>query len=221
MRPQGFHDRVQAGQILARYLAAYEGRPDVLVLALPRGGVPVALEVAKSLKVPLDVLVVRKLGVPGREELAMGAIASGDVCVLNEEVVDGLRIPQPVIEAVAMREWLELKRREQAYRGDRPPLAVRGRTVVLVDDGMATGSTMKAAVKALARLDPARLIVAVPTAAPATCAELAEVADECVCVIKPEPFFAVASWYEDFSQTTDEQVRALLEQAALEFKAAS
>jgi putative phosphoribosyl transferase len=217
----GFQDRAQAGQILARHLMSYAGRPDVLVLALPRGGVPVAAEVARVLKAPLDVIVVRKLGVPGREELAMGAIASGDVRVLNDEIIDALQIPPHVVDAVTLRELRELKRREQAYRGERAPLCVRGCTVILVDDGVATGSTMKAALATLKRLDPARLVVAVPVAPPSTCAELRDRADECICVNTPEPFFAVATWYQDFSQTTDHEVRELLDLAAVDTKAAS
>ncbi|HEX8754557.1 MAG TPA: phosphoribosyltransferase [Solirubrobacterales bacterium] len=199
--------------MLAEQLTAYAGRPDVLVLALPRGGVPVASEVARALGAPLDVFVVRKLGVPGHEELAMGAIASGGVCVLNDDVVQALRIPRQVIEAVAARELREVERRERAYRGDRPAPEVRGRTVILVDDGLATGSTMRAAVAALRRLGPARIVVAVPTAAPATCEEFRHEADECVCDITPDPFYAVGLWYEDFSQTTDDEVRELLERA--------
>jgi putative phosphoribosyl transferase len=211
--PTVFRDRTEAGQLLAERLIAYAGRPDVLVLALPRGGVPVAYEVARALGVPLDVFVVRKLGVPGHEELAMGAIASGGVCVLNDDVVQVLNIPERVIEAVAAQERRELKRRERAYRGGRPAPEVRGRTVILVDDGLATGSTMRAAVAALRRRGPARIIVAVPTAAPSTCAEFRHAADECVCDITPDPFYAVGLWYEDFSQTTDDEVSDLLERS--------
>jgi putative phosphoribosyl transferase len=210
-----FQDRSEAGRILAEKLVVYAGRPDVLVLALPRGGVPVAFEVARALDVPLDVFVVRKLGVPGHEELAMGAIASGGVRVLNEDVIQALHPPFRVIEAVAARELEELGRRERSYRGDRPALQVRGRTVILVDDGLATGSTMRAAVKALRRLGPDRIVVAVPTAAPSTCAELGLEADECICCITPDPFYAVGVWYEDFSQTTDREVRDLLERATV------
>jgi putative phosphoribosyl transferase len=210
-----FQDRTEAGRILAEKLVVYAGRPDVLVLALPRGGVPVAFEVARALDVPLDVFVVRKLGVPGHEELAMGAIASGGVRVLNEDVIQALHPPFRVIEAVAARELEELGRRERSYRGDRPALQVRGRTVILVDDGLATGSTMRAAVKALRRLGPDRIVVAVPTAAPSTCAELGLEADECICCITPDPFYAVGVWYEDFSQTTDREVRDLLERATV------
>lgn len=212
--PTAFRDRTEAGQLLAKRLTAYANRLDVLVLALPRGGVPVAYEVARALGVPLDVFVVRKLGVPGHEELAMGAIASGGECVLNDDVVEALRIPRHVIEAASARELRELERRERAYRGDRPAPKVRGRTVILVDDGLATGATMRAAVHALRRLGPARIVVAVPTAAPSTCEEFRHEADECVCVITPEPFHGVGLWYEDFSQTTDDEVRDLLERAA-------
>jgi putative phosphoribosyl transferase len=209
--PTVFRDRAEAGRLLAEQLAAYSGRRDVLVLALPRGGVPVAYEVARALGAPLDVFVVRKLGVPGHEELAMGAIASGGVCVLNDDVVQALRIPHRVIEAVVARELLELERREWTYRGDRPAPDLQGRTVILVDDGLATGSTMRVAVAALRRLGPARIVVAVPTAAPAACDEFRHEADECVCEITPDPFYAVGLWYEDFSQTTDDEVREFLE----------
>ena len=208
-----FRDRTEAGQLLAERLSAYAGRPGVSVLALPRGGVPVGYEVARALEAPLDVFVVRKLGVPGHEELAMGAIASGGVCVLNDDVVQALRIPSRVIEAVAARELRELQRRERSYRGNRPSPEMSGRTVILVDDGLATGSTMRAAVAALRRLRPGRIVVAVPTAAPSTCEEFRHVADECVCDITPEPFHAVGLWYEDFSQTTDDEVRDLLKRA--------
>ena len=209
--PTAFRDRSEAGQLLAERLIAYAGRPDILVLALPRGGVPVAYEVARALGAPLDIFVVRKLGIPGHEELAMGAIASGGVRVLNDDVVQALHIPERVIEAVAARELRELERRERAYRGDRPAPDVRDRTVILVDDGLATGSTMRAAVAALRRLGPARIVVAVPTAAPSTCEEFRREADECICQITPEPFHAVGLWYQDFSQTTDDEVRDLLD----------
>ena len=218
--PTAFRDRTEAGQLLAERLTAYAGRPDVLVMALPRGGVPVAYEVARALGAPLDVFVVRKLGVPGHEELAMGAIASGGECVINDDVVEALRIPRHVIEAVSARELRELERRERAYRGDRPAPKVRGRTVILVDDGLATGATMRAAVHALRRLGPVRIVVAVPTAAPSTCEEFRHEADECVCNITPEPFHGVGLWYEDFSQTTDDEVRDLLERAAAPVSAA-
>jgi putative phosphoribosyl transferase len=209
-----FHDRADAGRQLAAKLMRYAGRPDVLVLGLPRGGVPVACEVARALHAPLDVFLVRKLGLPGREELAMGAIATGGVRVLNEDLVRALQVPREEIDRVAAREERELERRERLYRGDRPPPAVRGRTVILIDDGLATGSSMRAAVAALRRLQPARIVVAVPVGAAETCADFQEEADEAVCARTPEPFYAVGLWYEDFSQTTDEEVRELLEQAA-------
>jgi putative phosphoribosyl transferase len=208
-----FRDRAEAGRRLAEHLRHYAGRDDVAVLALPRGGVPVAYEVAKALGAPLDVFLVRKLGVPGYEELAMGAIASGGSRVLNPEVVQGLRIPPQVIEEVAAQEMGELRRRERAYRDALPPTDVRGKTVILVDDGLATGSTMRAAAEALRRLGPDRIVVAVPTAARQTCDEFRDVVDEVVCATTPEPFHAVGLWYEDFSQTGDDEVRDLLARA--------
>jgi erythromycin esterase-like protein/predicted phosphoribosyltransferase len=214
MEPEPFRDRREAGRRLAAKLAAYANRPDVLVLALPRGGVPVAYEVARALRAPLDVFVVRKLGVPGYEELAMGAVATGGARVLNDDIVTALRIPPYMIDAVADREHEELRRRERVYRGGRPPPELRGRTVILVDDGLATGATMLAAIKALRQLQPARIVVAVPTAAPDTCEALRAVVDDVVCAITPEPFQAVGRWYEDFSQTTDDEVRELLAQLA-------
>src|SRR5438876_8348534 len=209
-----FQDRREAGRQLAERLADYRDRPEVLVLALPRGGVPVGFEVAKALGAPLDVFLVRKLGLPGHEELAMGAIASGGVRVLNEEVVNTLRVSDEVINAVAKKELRELERRERLYRGDRPAPDVQGRIVILVDDGLATGSTMRAAVQALRQQQPARIIVAVPVGAAETCSEFQNEADETVCAQTPEPFYAVGLWYSDFSQTTDEEVHELLEQAA-------
>jgi putative phosphoribosyl transferase len=211
-----FADRREAGRFLASKLTEYADRPDVLVLALPRGGVPVAYEVAQALHAPLDVFLVRKLGLPGHEELAMGAIASGGELVLNEELVKGLKLPNSVLEAVIVEEREELERRERIYRGDRPPPDVRGRTVILVDDGLATGSTMRAAVAALRRQGPARIVVAVPIGAPETCAEFEREADDVVCAVTPQPFYAVGLWYGDFSQTTDEEVHNLLERAAEE-----
>ena len=205
-----FHDRADAGRLLAGELKRYANRPDVLVLALPRGGVPVAHEVAHALNAPLDVFIVRKLGVPGQEELAMGAVATGGVRVLNERVVQMLRIPETVIDVIAERETDEIARREREYREGRPPPDVRGKTVILVDDGLATGATMLAAVRALRQLGPARLVVAVPTAAPETCEALREEVDEMICAATPEPFHSVGLWYEDFSQTSDEEVRDLL-----------
>src|SRR6195256_5187343 len=201
--PGLFRDRREAGRLLAEKLATYANRPDVIVLALPRGGVPVAYEVARALRAPLDVFVVRKLGVPGYEELAMGAVATGGVRVLNEQLVKRLGIPDHLIDAVAAREQQELARRERLYRGGRPTPDVRGRTVILVDDGLATGATMSAAIAALRELRPARIVVAVPTASPETCEEMRSKADDVICAITPEPFNAVGRWYRDFSQTTD------------------
>ena len=216
-----FRDRADAGRVLAGELAgAYAGRPDVLVLALPRGGVPVGFEIAQALRAPLDVFLVRKLGVPGHEELAMGALASGGVRVLNEEVIRGLGIPEDVLDTVAGEQQQELERRERAYRGDRPPPDVRGKTIILVDDGLATGSTMRAAVAALRRQEPARIVVAVPVGAVETCAEFHAEADEVVCAHTPDPFYAVGLWYGDFSQTTDEEVRELLDRGAEPVRAA-
>jgi putative phosphoribosyl transferase len=208
-----FRDRSDAGRQLATRLMRYAGRPDVLVLALPRGGVPVAYEVAKQLGATLDVFLVRKLGVPGYEELAMGAIASGGVRVINDEVVSYLKIPEEVINAVAAEEQQELERREKEYRGDRPPPDVKGRAVILIDDGLATGSTMRAAAAALREQDPARIVVAVPVSAPETCDDFRSEVDEIVCAVTPDPFRGVGLWYEDFSQTIDEEVRELLERA--------
>ena len=208
-----YRDRFDAGAVLARRLGGLAGRPDLLVLALPRGGVPVAFEVARRLAAELDVFVVRKLGVPGQEQLAMGAIASGGTRVLNDSVIEALGIDDETIEAVAAQEQRELERRELLFRGDRPPPGIQGRTVVLVDDGLATGSTMLAALRALREQSPARVIVAVPVAAPETCELMEDEADEVVCAATPEPFHAVGLWYEDFEQTTDEEVRELLERA--------
>src|SRR5213078_4800375 len=208
-----FQDRTDAGRQLAARLTAYADRPDVFVLALPRGGVPVAYEVAKALHAPLDVFLVRKLGVPGHEELAMGAISTGGVRVLNDNVVGYLDIPDYVIDEVADIELRELERRERAYRGDRPEPEVRGKTVILVDDGLATGSTMRAAAAALRQQNPARIVVAVPVSAPQTCDEYRMGVDEIICAKTPEPFLGVGRWYEDFSQTTDEEVRELLAKA--------
>ena len=206
-----FRDRVDAGRALASHLQKYAGRDDVVVLALPRGGVPVAYRVAQALGAPLDVFIVRKLGVPGHEEYAMGAVASGGVRVVSDDVVRSLGLTERDVERVAARETAELERRERLYRGDRPEPDLEGRTVILVDDGLATGSTMKAAVKALAARTPAAIVVAVPIAASDTCRELAREVHEVVCAVTPEPFRAVGLWYEDFSQTTDEEVHALLD----------
>ena len=208
-----FRDRTEAGKYLATKLQKYKDQPDVLVLALPRGGVPVAFEVAQALGVPLDIFLVRKLGVPGHEELAMGAISTGGVRVLNEETVEYLRIPHRIIDAVAAEELKELERRELAYRGNRPEPDVKGKTVILIDDGLATGSTIRAAAQALRQQQPARIIVAVPVSAPETCDEYRIGVDEIICAVTPEPFFGVGMWYLEFSQTTDEEVRDLLERA--------
>jgi predicted phosphoribosyltransferase len=209
-----FADRTEAGRRLATELARYADRADVIVLALPRGGVPVGYEVARALHAPLDVFVVRKLGVPGHEELAMGAVASGGVRVLNDQVVRALRIPRDVIEDVTAAELRELERREQLYRGERAAPEVRERVVILVDDGLATGATMQAAIAALRQRGPARIVVAVPTAAPETCDQLRDEVDDLICAMTPEPFHAVGLWYEDFSPTTDEEVQELLGRAA-------
>jgi putative phosphoribosyl transferase len=208
-----FADRAEAGSRLAKQLAAYAGRPDVVVLALPRGGLPVAEPVAAALGAPLDVLVVRKLGVPGHEELAMGAIVSGGGRVLNESVLQQLDIPDVVIDTVAAREEREMARREHAYRGDRPPIEFGGKTVIIVDDGLATGATMRAAVAGVRQRRPARIVVAIPVAAADACAALRREADEVICVAAPESFFAVGQWYDDFSQTTDAEVHAILSRA--------
>lgn len=208
-----FRDRFHAGRRLAAALAPYVGRPNLLVLALPRGGVPVGYEVARALNAPLDIMLVRKLGVPGHEELAMGAIASGGIRVLSDDVVSAFRIPERVIATVAANEEEELDRRERAYRDDRPAPEIRGRTVILVDDGLATGSTMRAAAAALKAQHPEKLVVAVPVAPPETCAMLRKEVDDVVCAMAPEPFFAVGNWYDDFAQTTDQEVRELLRAA--------
>ena len=210
LKPGLFRDRREAGRLLAAKLTAYANRPDVIVLALPRGGVPVADEVARALGAPLDVFVVRKQGVPGSEDLAMGAVATGGVRVLNDQLVNRLGIPDHLIDAVAVREGQELARRERLYRGGRPLLDVRDHTVILVDDGLATGATMHAAIAALRQLHPARIVVAVPTASPETCEEMRAEVDDVICAITPEPFQAVGRWYQDFAQTTDEEVQDLL-----------
>jgi predicted phosphoribosyltransferase len=212
--PEPYTNRREAGVVLALRLTHYEGRDDTVVLALPRGGVPVAFEVARALKAPLDVFLVRKLGVPGHSELAMGAIATGGVRVLNSDVIEWYRVPSSAIEQVARDEEAELQRRERAYRSGRAPLALAGHVVVLVDDGLATGSTMKAAVQAIRAHRPSRIVVAVPVGAPDTCREFAHLADEVICARIPDPFSAVGLWYRDFTPTTDAHVRELL-QAAL------
>jgi predicted phosphoribosyltransferase len=209
-----FFNRAEAGRRLAEKLEKYAGRNDVIVLGLPRGGVPVAYEVAQRLSVPLDVFVVRKLGVPGFEELALGAIASGGVRVLNEDVVRALPNADQLVESVTAREMAEVERREQTYRDGRPAPDLRGRVVILVDDGLATGATMRAAVAALRQLGAAKIVVAVPVGAAETCREFEHEVDETVCVIAPEWFQAVGQFYEDFSQTGDEEVRELLARTA-------
>jgi len=211
---RAFANREEAGRQLAEKLDKYAGRDDVIVLGLPRGGVPVAYEVAKRLRAPLDVFIVRKLGVPGFEELAAGAIASGGVRVLNEEVVRAIPYADDAIEAVTAKETTELERREQIYREGRPPPELRGRIAILVDDGLATGATMRAAVKALRQRGTAKIVVAVPVGPPDTCREITEEADETICLSTPHFFQAVGQYYEDFSQTSDEDVRELLSQAA-------
>jgi putative phosphoribosyl transferase len=211
-----YADRRQAGQALGAKLRTMVGGEDCVVLALPRGGVPVAFEVARQLSAPLDVFLVRKLGVPGFEELAMGAIAAGGTRVVNDSVVVGLGIPQKLVESVAAAEQHELERRARLYRGNRPALELRGKTAVLVDDGLATGASMRAAIQALRELRPARIVVGVPVAEQATCDALAELVDEIVCCKTPDPFVAVGEWYEDFSQTSDDEVKTLLETTALE-----
>ena len=208
-----YSDRREAGRVLASKLMKYKDRPDVIVFALPRGGVPVAYEVAEALNAPLDIFLVRKLGVPGHEELAMGAIATGGVRVLNDEVVKYLDIPESVIDEITDEELRELRRRERAYRGDRLEPDVRGKSVILVDDGLATGSTIRAAAQALRQQGPNRIVVAVPVSAVQTCDEYRIGVDEIVCAVTPEPFLGVGRWYDDFSQTTDEEVHDLLERA--------
>jgi len=206
-----FSNRRDAGRKLAEKLSKYANKPDVTVLALPRGGVLVAYEVARALNAPLDIFVVRKIGLPGHEELAMGAIASGGARVINQDVVRRFNVPQGMIEAVVKRELQEVERRERAYRGDHPMCEVRDRTVILVDDGLATGASMHAAIKGLRVRHPARIVVAVPTAALETCEAFKHEVDEIICATTPEPFYGVGKWYEDFSQTSDEEVQALLE----------
>lgn len=208
-----YKDRVDAGKKLAKELSKYANRSDVLIFALPRGGVPVAFEVAKELNVKMDVFIVRKLGVPGNEELAMGAISSDNIRVLNEDVVRSFQIPERVINMVAENELRELERRERAYRGDRPKPEISGSTVILIDDGLATGATMRAAAAALKIKNPAKIVVAVPTGAPDTCELFRREVDEVICVATPEPFYGVGAWYGNFSQTTDEEVCDLLNKA--------
>jgi putative phosphoribosyl transferase len=206
-----FRDRHQAGRILARRLASYANRSDVTVLGLPRGGVPVAYEVARALDAPLGCFVVRKLGAPGHPELAMGAVATGGTIVVNDETVEALGIPDELIQREAAEELQEIARQEQLYGAEVPPVSIAGRTVILVDDGLATGATMRAAVSALRKLDPARIVAATPVASNEACSELRLHADESVCVSTPEPFYAVGAWYRDFTPTTDEEVTTWLD----------
>jgi putative phosphoribosyl transferase len=207
-----FQDRRDAGRVLAGALEGLRDRPDAIVLALPRGGVPVGYEVARALHLPLDIFIVRKLGVPGHEELAMGAIASGGTVVANQSVIDELAISRELIEAVARREQLEIERREREYRGNRPPLRIEERIAIVVDDGLATGASMRAAARAL-RPRARHLIVAVPVAAEETCNEFRDEVDQVICATTPQPFYAVGMWYRNFEQTSDEEVRKLLAQA--------
>jgi putative phosphoribosyl transferase len=209
-----FEDRKAAGRMLAQVLAPFHLRPETIVLALPRGGVPVAYEVARTLNLPLDIFIVRKLGTPGQEELAMGAIASGGTIVLNQDVIDDRSISEAEIEQVASRERLEIERRESEYRGGRSPLRIDGHTVILIDDGMATGASMRAAARAL-RQRARQIIVAVPVAAKSTCDELQSEVDQIICVTTPKSFAAISMFYRDFEQTTDEEVRTLLSQASV------
>jgi putative phosphoribosyl transferase len=209
-----FNDRTEAGQELARHLTKYANRPDVIVLGVPRGGVPVAFEVAKALRVPLDVFVLRKLGVPGHEELAFGAIGSGGVRVLDSDIVRRLGLSDFVIERVTTAEKQELRRRERAYRGGRPPLDVSGLIVILVDDGIATGSSIRAAIRALRQMKPARIVIATPVAPASTCDRLRFEVDELICAEMPEPFYGVGQFYADFSEVSDEEVNDLLSQAS-------
>jgi putative phosphoribosyl transferase len=208
-----YRDRAEAGRLLGEKLAPYRGRADTIVLGLPRGGIPVAEQIAVALGAPLDVFVVRKLGVPWQEELAMGAIAAGNVRVLSLELIRELGIAPEAVEAVAQREEREVERRERLYRGERPPPELKGKTVILVDDGLATGSTMRAAILAVKQRDPAAIVVAVPVAAASSCEELRPLVTDLVCPLMPEPFHAVGQWYEDFSQTTDEEIHEILRRA--------
>lgn len=208
-----FEDRHDAGVRLAEELRPYAGRSDCIVLALPRGGVPVAYEVARELRLPLDLFLVRKLGVPGREELAMGAIATGGVRVLNHDVIEMLGIDDDAVDSVVAKETVELERRERLFRGDRPYPDLRDRCVILVDDGLATGASMRAAIAGVRGHGPARVVAAVPVGAGETCAAIAGEADEVICAETPESFYGVGAWYEDFAQTTDVEVRELMERA--------
>ena len=208
-----FQDRSEAGKILAAHVAKAVDDPDIIVLALPRGGVPVAFEVARSLRAPMDIYVVRKLGLPGEEELAIGAIASGGVRVLNRALIAHLQIPEELIERVTAQQSIELERREQLYRGTRGLIPLRGHTTILVDDGLATGATMLAAARSVRAQQPRRIVVAVPVASSSACEDIREDVDQTVCVVTPEPFLAVGAWHDDFSQTSDSEVRSLLAQS--------
>jgi putative phosphoribosyl transferase len=208
-----FHDRAAAGRAVAEKLQQYRDRADTIVLALPRGGVPVGFEIARELHAPLDVFLVRKLGVPGQEELGFGAIASGDTTVFDRQLIADVSLFEDEIERIVAREKRELARRQEAYRAGLPPLDVRGRIAILVDDGLATGATMLAAVRAVRGMGPRKIVVAVPVSAPQTCERLRHEADEAVCLETPQPFWSVGLWYENFTQTTDEEVRSLLAQA--------
>jgi putative phosphoribosyl transferase len=218
---QRFQDRSDAGRQLARKLSKYGNYPGALVLALPRGGVPVAFEVARAIKAPLDVLIVRKLGLPGQEELALGAIASGGIRILNEDIIEALGVSRSIIDQVTERELAELERREKQYRGNRPAPEIRDRTVILIDDGLATGASMRIAVRSLKDHGPVRIIVAVPVAPAETCTALAREADEVVCSLTPAPFYSIGAWYEDFAQTSDNEVIELLEKARASRRAAA
>jgi putative phosphoribosyl transferase len=216
-----YRNRMEAGEELVQHLAEFRDHPNAVVLALPRGGVPVGFEIARALHLPLDLFLVRKLGTPGHTELAMGAIASGGVRVINRNIVSSLGISQEDIEAVAQREQQELERRDREYRGDRPPPDVRGRIVILVDDGLATGSTMRAAVQALRAEGAKEIVVAVPVASRETCEQFSSEVEKLVCGATPEPFYAVGQWYLDFSPTTDEEVRQLLDRSYKELPRAA
>jgi putative phosphoribosyl transferase len=209
-----FLDRADAGRKLAARLSTYGGQPDVVVLGLPRGGVVVAYEVAKELHAPLDAFIVRKLGVPFQPELAMGAIATGDVCVVNKDVIQSLQISPSVIETVMREERKEMRRREKLYRGDSPSLEIKDRTVIVIDDGLATGSTMRVAIHAIREIGPRRVVMAVPVGALETFLHLKSEVDEAVCLLAPDPFFSISGWYENFGQTTDEEVKIFLDRAA-------
>jgi putative phosphoribosyl transferase len=214
-----FCDRIEAGQLLAAELSQYENHPDVLIFGLPRGGVPVAYQVARAIHVPLDVWLVRKLGVPGQEELAMGAIALGGVMLLNNEIISSLQISRSVIQQVAAAEKQELERRDRVYRGGRPLPELRDRIVMLVDDGIATSSTLRAAIAAVQQQQPQRIVVAAPVAPPSVCQALGALVDDVVCLFTPEPLYSIGMWYQDFSQTTDQEVQELLQQSAADFAA--